>query len=472
MPSPDLIIHSNQPPRLVPRDGVLLREDTAFTDARGKDSKHPRKLANQALEKLKDILPKVLEKDEAVLYVARAQAPVSSVEQFTFGYYAYSITASLLVFTNRRLLDFHLKVGSFGRWEWGRSLRSLHWGDVEQARVKGWLSRMLELKYRNGKKERYWRLKGRDARKVKLLLEALLPGSAAEGTAAQAAVPLCPDCLAPLTANVYQCSQCRLPFKNERELIWRSLAFPGGGYFYAGYWWLGVLDAIVESILTGWLLIFLLVAAGMPEPFRSPLEPHLGRAGALGAAGVVAILLGLEKLITVYHGKRFLQVFIPASAGSSHAGGTIFGVVAYALIGLVVWAVIPPRQTLLQVAPNLTIESAQFGTFSEMREGGLSFSPTSIVPNRNGQQYGWVVNLRTARNTVHVREEHIVWTVTVEGENGQAVPLTLANEADVGTEGGVIYGTWAVENEEPTGSRTMKVYIDGTLVETFSFTIP
>ncbi|MFQ5664314.1 MAG: tetratricopeptide repeat protein [Terriglobia bacterium] len=191
MPAADFPVHPDQIPRLGSGVGVRLREDTIYTDHEGKEKKGIRKRTEKVLAKLQEPLRKVLEPHEAILYVSGPHWRASAFEQ--------------LVFTNRRLLFFLVKRDG----SWTRSLRSVRWGDLAEAKVK-WLGPTLRLKYLNGKKEPYEGLRQDDAKKIKVLLAVLLPASAGEATPAQAVASHCPDCLAALTPEVYQCSQCGL----------------------------------------------------------------------------------------------------------------------------------------------------------------------------------------------------------------------------------------------------------------------
>jgi hypothetical protein len=308
MPLPDFPIHSDQFPRQGAEGSIRVREDTLYSDHRGKERKAIRKRAAKALEKLQEPLSKLLEPEEVVLYAARAQAPASWFEQFTFGWIIYRITGTMLVFTNRRLL--HFLVDSNGTWK--RSLRSVRWGDLSDAKVKGLLSSTLELHYRNGKKDVYWGMRRDDGKKVKVVLSAILPAATGEGSVAQTMVSLCPNCRAPLEPGVYRCGQCFLDFKDETTMVRRSLWIPGGGYFYTGNLFLGVIDFIAEGYLLLVVLFFLLVGLGVvpdvpTEPGEDPLEP----AAAFIAAGLVMVLLAIEKWMTIHHCRRFVREFIP-----------------------------------------------------------------------------------------------------------------------------------------------------------------
>ena len=232
MPAAEVSIYPNRAPQIVASNGLPIREDVAYSDAKGEESERSRRRAQEAIDKLRDILPSLLEPKEAIFCLVRCQAPVGALEQLFVGWSIYQITATVLVFTNLRVI--HLGVDSKGKWK--RTLRSVRWGDIAEARIKGWGSKVLALKYASGKKENYWRLRRRDAKKVKTLLEILIPASRGDMTAAQEMVALCPDCRARLTPEKYRCESCGLAFKDEKTLLRRTLLIPGGGYWYAGLW--------------------------------------------------------------------------------------------------------------------------------------------------------------------------------------------------------------------------------------------
>jgi len=305
MPAADLLVHPTQAPRLASRQGVQVREDSVYTNHKGDEKNAIRKRADKALDKLQEALARALKPDETVLHLARCQAPAGAFEQLAFGWYIYYVTGTVLVFTNRRLL--HFLITRDGTWK--RSLRAVAWGDLKEAKAKGWLSPTLKLKYASGKKETYWGLRRDDAKKIKVLLGVLLPGSTGESTPAQAMVSLCPDCLAALTPRVYQCSQCGLGFKDEKTLVRRSLLIPGGGYFYTGHWFLAIGDFLVEAYL---LLLLLLFAVDALVPGTLGGGGDAGdRAAAWVLVGFSALILAVEKWFTIHHCRRFVREFIP-----------------------------------------------------------------------------------------------------------------------------------------------------------------
>ena len=313
MPSADLPLDPSQLPRVVSRGPVLVREDFLFTNNKGQEKAGPRKRAENALDHLQDVLGKVLEPQEVVFYVARAVAPLSMFEQFTLGWQAYHMYGILLVFTNRRLLRFGVKPRGWRDWTWRRTLHAARWGDVAEATCKGILSKVLRLKYRNGRKEAYMRVRGADAKKIRALLAALIPAAAAEGSEVQEMSSLCPQCLVRLTPRVYQCQQCRLDFKTEKELLWRTILIPGGGYFYVGWRGFAFFFGFLELFLIYQIGLWLCVALGLvPAPEPGPGETRADAAAALFV--VVALLFGfaLETAIVYRHMRRFVREFTPA----------------------------------------------------------------------------------------------------------------------------------------------------------------
>jgi len=309
MPAKDIQIHPNSFPKLNARGPIHIREDVIFTNPKGEEKKGIRKRNEKALDQLQEALPRLLQPDEAVLYIARCEAPASFGDQFSLGWYVYQVTGSVLVVTNQRILHFFVRPKTFGGrdgWNWRRSVRAVAWGDIAELKVSGWFSPSATLKYRNGKKEKFWRLRGEDGKKLRRLAETILPGAASESTAAQGIASLCPRCFAALAPDLYQCAQCRLLFKDKATALRRSLLIPGGGYFYTGHIFLGVMDAIAEGFLMLLILLLLLEISGV-----TPTPP--GEAPASWAAIIfVLILFAIEKLFTIHHANRFIRDYIPA----------------------------------------------------------------------------------------------------------------------------------------------------------------
>jgi hypothetical protein len=302
MADPNLPIHSTRLPQITPGSGLSVREDVAFSDAQGNERPRVRKAADQTFSRLQEILPRVLQSREVVLYALAAQAPISPLAQLFLGWQAYGFTRTILVLTNLRLLRFRIRGKGWNRWIWDQGLQSVALGDISEAKVKGLLSPQLSLQYRDGRKERYWRLRMRDARKLKTILPPLLQNSTGAVSPAGGMIPLCPKCLATLSPNTYRCSQCGQVFKDEKTLR-RFLLIPGGEYFYVGQNHIGALHGLAQAM---WLLVVVAVVAGLM------LGPH--RTNVLSAvvpAGGVFGFFTLHKLAGFFPCRQLVREFIP-----------------------------------------------------------------------------------------------------------------------------------------------------------------
>ncbi len=310
MATPDVLVHPSQMARVMSSNGLRIREDLLFTDAKGRESDSARRKAEKVLAKWQDVLPAILEKDETVLYIVKnAMAPLSTFEQLTLGWQAYAVMGTTLVFTNTRMLHFGMDSSA----KWTRVLKSVRWGDVAEGKVKGWLTRVLDLRYLNGKKERYSRLPMGAAKKVNDILAAVIPASRSEMSSAQGTQSLCPDCRSDLTSGTYQCVQCGLKFKNEKTLLNRTLLIPGGGYFYAGMSLAGLLSLVGEGIVLLVALMYTAMAAHLVPAGRTE-NGRVMESGELWIlAGVFLALVAFHKLIEYRHGLRVIRTFLPKS---------------------------------------------------------------------------------------------------------------------------------------------------------------
>lgn len=303
MADPNLPIHSTRLPQITPGSALSVREDVAFSDAQGHDRPRVRKATDQTFSRLQEILPRVLQSREVVLYVLAAQAPISPLAQLFLGWQAYGFTRTILVLTNLRLLRFRIRSKGWNRWVWDQGLQSVALGDISEARVKGFfLSPQLSLHYRDGRKERYWRLRMRDAKKLKTILPPLLQNSTGAVSPTGGMIPLCPKCLATLSPNTYRCSQCGQVFKDEKTLR-RFLLIPGGEYFYVGQNHIGALHGLAQTM---WLLAVVAVVAGLM------LGPHRANlwAAAIPAGGVFAFF-ALHKFAGFFPCRQLVREFIP-----------------------------------------------------------------------------------------------------------------------------------------------------------------
>jgi len=309
--SADLPIHDNRPAQNAMIDGISVRNDVLFTNDKGEDQRAIQKRSERALQKLVPALQRVLMPAETVLYIARAQSPLTVLEQLTAGWWTRLLAASAIVLTNKRLLFFPVKQDG----TWKESVRSLQWGDLEEVKPIGLLVRNVTFKSKNGTRTTYTNFRRADAKKIATIATALLPAASGEMTATHSLVQLCPDCRNALTDGQYFCSHCGLRFKNEKTMVRRSIVLPGGGYFYTGHPLVAIIPAIVEVILVLELFVFLF--AGLTAPKAGP--------NLLSAVVILGVFWVLETSVTILHCRRYIREYIPEKRDPSRArqGATV-----------------------------------------------------------------------------------------------------------------------------------------------------
>ena len=109
--------------------------------------------------------------------------------------------------------------------------------------------------------------------------------------------------------------------------------------------------------------------------------------------------------------------------------------------------------------------------------GGLR--PSTKVPLKNGQGFGWIIQLDTPRDTIRWREElrlpaaPLTWQADeASGKHTMSADRrTSILERAARVENGMIYNLWQISPGDPPGRYTMRVMIEDLLVSTFEFDV-
>lgn len=273
--------------------GLPVNQQTAFSNHKGMFKERIKKQQIKMLKAYAPLLKQFLEPGEEVLLAMRGCSPMSFMEQFTTGWIIYYLKRCMLVVTDRRILHFPAK----GNYSPRHSIAQIRYGDVDEIKPSTFLGRKFIVKYKNGKKETFLYVK--DMPKLKAVLSGIRMAGFQPSTLGSRH-HLCPKCMAPLTPGEYVCTSCRLEFKNERKARFLSILFPGGGYFYTGHPFLGLGDAIIETVL-----IFLVAMALLNVAIGAETSVWIPQVVLFG------IVLFLEKLYTIFHAKHYVKEYIP-----------------------------------------------------------------------------------------------------------------------------------------------------------------
>ena len=268
--------------------GLPVNRDIIFSNHKGIYKKGIEKCQTKLFQKISFIKP-FLKEDEKILLVTTGCSPMSGMEQLLTGWIVFYLKRSLFVFTNKRIFHIPAKLN----YSYRNSIAHILYTDCQTIGMK-W--RTLAVKYKNGKKEKFYYIAGRERKKIKELLKTTSTEGIQSKTAGR--LHLCPSCTKELIENEYVCPNCRLEFKNKDEAKKFSIIYPGGGYFYTRHPLLGIGDAITESIL---LLIVVI----------SLIDVLQGNKDVFGSFVFFSIVLTLEKLITVFHSNHFINEYIP-----------------------------------------------------------------------------------------------------------------------------------------------------------------
>ena len=280
----------NQNVELTSQDifGLPVYTDVLFSNHKNIYKRSVEKRQRKLLAKVSFIRP-FLNTGEKILHVTTGCSPISSAEQLLTGWIIFYLKRSLFVFTNIRV--FHIPTTQ--NLSYRNSIAQILYSDCSKIYIQ-WSKLVAE--YKNGKKEQFPCIAGKERKKLKLILEYApvqgQPSDSPERT------HLCPRCTSPLIKNNFTCPNCSLEFKNKARGRKLSIIYPGGGYFYTRHPFLGIADALAESYFSLLVLVaFIGVVTGTSE-----FIPGLV---------LFSFILALEKAISVYHSNHFIDEFIP-----------------------------------------------------------------------------------------------------------------------------------------------------------------
>ena len=142
-------------------------------------------------------------------------------------------------------------------------------------------------------------------------------------------------------------------------------------------------------------------------------------------------------------------------------------------IAMLLALVLLPGEIL--AASDIAIRRAEFGIFKNSTVGA-KFTVSRTVPLIVGQAYGWRIFLKTAKTSVHFREEFELPLApeTWGDPAGQSISTDRklsVLERDVPATNGFIENMWSVAPGDPCGRYAIRVFIGESLAATFQFDV-
>ena len=125
------------------------------------------------------------------------------------------------------------------------------------------------------------------------------------------------------------------------------------------------------------------------------------------------------------------------------------------------------------------VVNAEFGLFDVSNPKEPVFTPTRIVPHRQDQRYGWVIELRTRKRSLSVREEYLLpnrprarsGDELDESLNIETPRRNQISQRQLVPMDGKIYGEWAIGSSEPAGHRHLQVFVENDVAASFEFEV-
>ncbi|MGM3308417.1 hypothetical protein ACSQ6I_20970 [Anabaena sp. WFMT] len=136
----------------------------------------------------------------------------------------------------------------------------------------------------------------------------------------------------------------------------------------------------------------------------------------------------------------------------------------------------PLETSQLINSQKITINKSEFGVRIVDAKGKVNFFPTTKVPLKQGDAYGWQIKLKNYRGKVKWREvlrlpkAPETWA-TQEDDNFSisADGTTAITKRTQTSSNGVIENFWKIAPGDPLGKHKIEVYVDEHLIAAFEF---
>jgi hypothetical protein len=135
----------------------------------------------------------------------------------------------------------------------------------------------------------------------------------------------------------------------------------------------------------------------------------------------------------------------------------------------------------LRIAPDLIVRRAEFGVLDTTADGDEHFEAATEVPAEDGRVFGWVLEVDTARESLHWQEHLRLprppadWGDAATDADvliSQDGKSAVAEGDDLVEDGELSRFYWSLAAGDPPGVYELDVAVEGKPVAHFSFRVP
>ena len=219
----------------------------------------PNTQKTKILAVVKDVVQKMLRKDEVVLRVAAGTAFYPIEIFFGNGWLTMLYNRYALIATNQRLLMINTN---------HRMTKPTHYvfqmpySNIQKVQ-RGLLRRNIVLVPKKGKRKTFTSMKTYLSAEMSRFIRSQIESESLVETPDSTLTDLCPACYTALEKSLGNCSACAAEFKAPKKAMLKSLILPGWGDIYLGHRLLGGIELLGALLI--WFIFLGLLMSGLPE---------------------------------------------------------------------------------------------------------------------------------------------------------------------------------------------------------------
>ena len=219
----------------------------------------PNTQKTKILAAVKDVVQKMLRKEEVVLRVAAGTAYYPVEIFFGNGWLTMLYNRYALIATNQRLLMINTN---------HRMTKPAHYVfQMPYSNIKtverGLLRRNIVLEPKKGKRKTFTSMKTYLSAEMSRFIRSQIESESLVETPDSTLMDLCPACYTALEKRLGNCSACAAEFKAPKKAMLKSLILPGWGDIYLGHRLLGCFELLGTLFI--WFIFLGLLMSGLAE---------------------------------------------------------------------------------------------------------------------------------------------------------------------------------------------------------------